>query len=40
LVAPCLAPRDVDVRELDQRHVVPNMGPPSIFGVWYPRLNL
>ncbi len=31
---------DVDVRTLDQHHAVPNMGPPSIVGVWYPRLNL
>ena len=31
---------DVDVRQLDQRHVVPNMGPPDMLGVWYPRLKL
>ncbi len=31
---------DVDVRDLDQRHVVPNMGPPNLLGVWYPQLNL
>jgi hypothetical protein len=31
---------DVDVRELDQGHVIPNMGPPNIRGVWYPMLNL
>ena len=30
----------VDVRQLDQQHVVPNMGPPNLPGVWYPRLNL
>ena len=29
---------DVDVRELDQGHVVPNMGDPSVRGVWFPRL--
>jgi hypothetical protein len=28
---------DVDVRELDQGHVVPNMGDPSVRGVWFPR---
>ena len=27
---------NVDVRELDQNHVVPNMGPPNFRGVWYP----
>ena len=31
---------DVDVRDLDQRHVVPNMGPATFPGVWYPRMNL
>ena len=31
---------DVDVRELDQNHVVPNMGPPNFRGVWFPNLNL
>jgi hypothetical protein len=31
---------DVDVRSLDQGHVVPNMGPVVVRGVWYPRLNL
>lgn len=28
---------DVDVRNLDQRHVVPNMDDPTLPGVWYPR---
>ena len=28
---------DVDVRDLDQGHVVPNMAPPSWRGVWYPK---
>ena len=28
---------DVDVRDLDQRHVVPNMGDPAVRGVWFPR---
>ena len=31
---------NVDVRTLDQTHVIPNMGPPNLRGVWYPRLNL
>ena len=31
---------DVDIRTLDQGHVIPNMGPPSVRGVWFPRLNL
>jgi hypothetical protein len=30
---------DVDVRELDQRHVIPNMGPPNFRGVWYPMIT-
>ena len=31
---------DVDIRTLDQLHVVPNMGVCSWRGIWYPRLNL
>lgn len=31
---------DVDIRTLDQHHVVPNMGPPNFKGVWFPRLNI
>jgi len=27
---------DVDIRELDQGHVIPNMNPPIYRGVWYP----
>jgi len=27
---------DVDVRDLDQGHVIPNMGPPNLRGVWFP----
>jgi hypothetical protein len=27
---------DVDVARLDQRHVIPNMGPCNFHGVWYP----
>jgi hypothetical protein len=34
------AVEDVDVRGLDQLHVIPNMGLPSFRGVWYPCLNL
>jgi len=30
---------DVDVRDLDQDHVIPNMAPPSFRGIWYPRLG-
>ena len=30
--------QDVDVRELDQGHVVLNVGDPSIRGVWFPRI--
>jgi hypothetical protein len=29
---------DVDVRTLDQGHVIPNMGPPNFHGIWFPRL--
>jgi hypothetical protein len=29
---------DVDVRELDSGHVRPNMGDPTVRGVWYPRV--
>lgn len=28
---------DVDVRDLDQGHVVPNIGDASMRGVWFPR---
>ena len=31
---------DVTVSELDQGHVVPNMGPINLLGVWYPKENL
>lgn len=27
---------DVDVRTLDAGHVLPNMGDPSVRGVWFP----
>ena len=29
---------DVDVRNLDQGHVIPNMGPANFRGVWFPNL--
>ena len=31
---------DIDVSTLDANHVLPNIGPPVIHGVWYPQLNL
>lgn len=31
---------DIDIRTRDQDHVVPNMGPPSVQGAWFPRLNI
>ena len=31
---------DVDVRDLDQNHIVPNIGPVNFRGVWYPRMNI
>ena len=30
----------VDIRTLDQRHVVPNMGAVNFPGVWFPRLSV
>ena len=30
----------VMVTDLDQNHVVPNMGPIVVRGVWYPALNI
>ncbi len=30
----------IKVSELDQEHVVPNMGPITLRGVWYPNVNL
>ena len=29
---------DVDLRSLDERHVLPNIGPVIYRGVWFPRL--
>jgi hypothetical protein len=31
---------DVDIRTLDQKHVVPNIGSVAMHGVWFPRLNV
>ena len=28
---------DVDVRDLHQGHVIPNMAPPNWRGIWYPK---
>ena len=30
---------DVDVQTLDQRHVILNMHPPNLHGVWFPMLG-
>jgi hypothetical protein len=29
---------DVDIRSLDQDHIVPNIGPVNFRGIWYPNL--
>ncbi|HEY8830972.1 MAG TPA: hypothetical protein VIM21_00555 [Gemmatimonadaceae bacterium] len=34
------ARQDIDVKNLDQKHVVPNIGPVGVRGVWYPRNNI
>lgn len=31
---------DVDIRDLDQNHVILNMGSPNFRGIWFPCLNL
>ena len=31
---------DIDVSTLDAGHVLPNIGPSVVRGVWYPRLNV
>ncbi|HYF03114.1 MAG TPA: hypothetical protein VEC36_07050 [Patescibacteria group bacterium] len=28
---------DVDIRDLDQGHIIPNMLPPNVRGIWYPQ---
>lgn len=30
----------IQVADLDQNHIIPNMGPIVFRGVWYPRANL
>ena len=30
---------NVNIQDLDQGHVIPNMNPPSFRGVWFPMLN-
>jgi hypothetical protein len=37
---PSSVTEDIDIRDLDQNHVVPNMGPPNFRGVWFPRFNI
>jgi hypothetical protein len=27
---------NIDIRTLDQNHVIPNMGPPNFRGIWFP----
>lgn len=31
---------NVDVQTLDQNHVIQNMGPPNLRGIWYPMSKL
>jgi len=31
---------NVDLRTLNQRHVIPNAGPPCFRGVWFPCMNI
>jgi hypothetical protein len=35
--APTQVVEDVDIRTLDQEHVVPNMGDVTRRGIWFPR---
>ena len=30
---------DIDIRDLDPKHVLPNIGPVNFHGVWFPALN-
>jgi hypothetical protein len=32
--------KNVRIQDLDQNHVVPNMGPMQLRGVWYPCMNI
>jgi hypothetical protein len=34
--APSHVAEDIDLRTLDQGHVIPNMRPPNFHGVWFP----
>jgi hypothetical protein len=29
---------NVDIRTLDQEHIIPNMGAPNFRGIWYPNV--
>lgn len=31
--------QNVDFRSLDQGHVIPNMGSPSLRGIWFPMVK-
>ena len=35
-IAGCV--ENIDIRNLDQKHVIPNMRLPNIVGVWFPML--
>ena len=35
-IDPQTAIEDVDVRDLDQNHIVPNMGVVTWLGIWFP----
>ena len=39
LPAPTRVVHDVDVRTLDEGHVLPNMLPPDSRGIWFPMLR-
>ena len=30
---------DINIQDLDQGHIIPNMNPPNFRGVWFPMLN-
>ena len=30
---------DINIGDLDQGHVIPNMNPPNFRGIWFPGLN-
>lgn len=30
---------DVDITTLDQNHVIPNMGAPTVRGIWFPNIS-